>query len=426
MITRMDRDIGRLVDHLHARGLDRNTLILFVSDNGPHQEGGGDPVFFKSSGGLRGIKRDLYEGGIRVPMIARWVGTIPAGRVSNHPWAHWDMLPTLAELAGARAPDGLDGLSMTRALRGERAADARLLLLGVPRARLSAGRADGEVEGRAARRRHAARAVRPRRGSAGGAQRRGGESGRRRASRVVSADGAKPFGALAGCTGGCAMSIVESRWFARPETRTRPPRRPAVAMAPAATADRCGARRRPRTARASIHVRNSRRRGRARQAVLGDRIADVFDGNRVTAALRATGLSAWFISAVDERRLLGLRDARSSSPQTSGWRTCDPGCAESGNVLSGKRTMRAVRRERVRWWHRDHAEIRSRPASCARRLVAKPSRRQWPSSHPRRAAGTECGSRALPEAGSCHGAHLARASAPRGAMRARASAERTS
>jgi arylsulfatase A len=119
MITRMDRDIGRIVDHLHARGLDRNTLIMFISDNGPHQEGGGDPVFFKSNGGLRGIKRDLYEGGIRVPMIARWVGTIPAGRVSDYPWAHWDILPTLAELAGARAPDGLDGKSMTRALRGD-------------------------------------------------------------------------------------------------------------------------------------------------------------------------------------------------------------------------------------------------------------------------------------------------------------------
>ena len=119
MITRMDRDIGRIVDHLHARGMDRNTLILFISDNGPHQEGGGDPVFFKSSGGLRGIKRDLYEGGIRVPMIARWVGTIPAGRVSDAPWAHWDVLPTLAELAHARTPDGLDGKSMTRVLRGE-------------------------------------------------------------------------------------------------------------------------------------------------------------------------------------------------------------------------------------------------------------------------------------------------------------------
>jgi arylsulfatase A-like enzyme len=119
MIVRMDRDIGRIMDHLRARGLERNTLIMFISDNGPHQEGGADPVFFKSSGGLRGIKRDLYEGGIRVPMIARWVGTLPAGRVSDHAWAHWDVLPTLAELAGTRAPDGLDGISMLRALRGQ-------------------------------------------------------------------------------------------------------------------------------------------------------------------------------------------------------------------------------------------------------------------------------------------------------------------
>jgi len=119
MITRMDRDIGRLVDLLAARGLDRRTLILFTSDNGPHQEGGADPAFFNSSGGLRGIKRDMYEGGIRVPMIARWTGTVPAGRVSDHPWAHWDLLPTFAELAAATAPDGLDGMSMVRALRGQ-------------------------------------------------------------------------------------------------------------------------------------------------------------------------------------------------------------------------------------------------------------------------------------------------------------------
>ena len=106
MVTRMDRDIGRLVDQLRARGLDERTLILFTSDNGPHREGGADPAFFKSSGGLRGIKRDLYEGGIRVPLIARWTGTIPAGRESAHVWAHWDMLPTLAELAGARTLQG--------------------------------------------------------------------------------------------------------------------------------------------------------------------------------------------------------------------------------------------------------------------------------------------------------------------------------
>ena len=120
MIQRMDRDIGRLLDLLGERTLDRTTLVMFVSDNGPHQEGGADPAFFKSSGGLRGIKRDLYEGGIRVPMIARWTGTIPVGRVSGHAWAHWDMLPTLAELAGAKTPANIDGMSMARALRGER------------------------------------------------------------------------------------------------------------------------------------------------------------------------------------------------------------------------------------------------------------------------------------------------------------------
>jgi arylsulfatase A len=118
MITRMDRDIGRLLDLLRARGLERRTLVMFISDNGPHREGGGDPVFFKSSGGLRGIKRDLYEGGIRVPMIAQWPGTIPAGRVSDQVWAHWDVLPTLADIAGAAIPP-VDGLPMTRALRGE-------------------------------------------------------------------------------------------------------------------------------------------------------------------------------------------------------------------------------------------------------------------------------------------------------------------
>lgn len=120
MITRMDRDIGQLVDRLHARGLDRRTLVLVTSDNGPHQEGGGDPAFFQSSGGLRGIKRDLYEGGIRVPMIARWTGTIPAGRVTDYAAAHWDLFPTFAELAGAQPPAGLDGVSIAPTLRGKR------------------------------------------------------------------------------------------------------------------------------------------------------------------------------------------------------------------------------------------------------------------------------------------------------------------
>jgi arylsulfatase A-like enzyme len=122
MITRMDRDIGRILESLRSRGLENQTLVMFISDNGPHREGGADPQFFKSSGGLRGIKRDLYEGGIRVPMIARWVGTIPAGRVSGHVWAHWDMFPTIATFAGAKVPPGLDGLSMAQALRGEKQA----------------------------------------------------------------------------------------------------------------------------------------------------------------------------------------------------------------------------------------------------------------------------------------------------------------
>ncbi len=118
-ITRMDRDIGRLVELLRARGFEQRTLVMFISDNGPHREGGADPAFFTSAGPLRGIKRDLYEGGIRVPMIAQWPGTIPAGLTSDHPWAHWDVLPTLADVARAPIPPGLDGIPMTRALRGE-------------------------------------------------------------------------------------------------------------------------------------------------------------------------------------------------------------------------------------------------------------------------------------------------------------------
>lgn len=118
MITRMDADVGKILDALADAGQDRNTLILFTSDNGPHGEGGHDPNFFRSSGPLRGIKRDLYEGGIRVPMIARWPGRIRPGQVSDQVWAFWDVLPTLAEAAGAPCPAGLDGLSMLPALLG--------------------------------------------------------------------------------------------------------------------------------------------------------------------------------------------------------------------------------------------------------------------------------------------------------------------
>ena len=112
MITRMDGDIGKLMAKIKALGLDEKTVVMFSSDNGPHKEGGGDPAFFNASGPLRGYKRALYEGGIRVPMIARWPGKIEAGSVSGHISAFWDFLPTCCELAGVNAPEGIDGLSM--------------------------------------------------------------------------------------------------------------------------------------------------------------------------------------------------------------------------------------------------------------------------------------------------------------------------
>jgi arylsulfatase A-like enzyme len=118
MITRMDRDIGRLMEQLKKMDADRDTLVIFTSDNGPHQEGGHQSEFFKSSGPLRGIKRDLYEGGIRVPTIARWPGRVKAGAVSDQVWAFWDFLPTACELAGVETPKGLDGISMAPALLG--------------------------------------------------------------------------------------------------------------------------------------------------------------------------------------------------------------------------------------------------------------------------------------------------------------------
>ncbi len=118
MITRLDRDVGRLLDALAATGQDRDTLVLFTSDNGPHREGGHSPAFFESSGPLRGIKRDLFEGGIRVPALAWWPGRIAPGSVSDHVWAFWDFLPTAAELCGAPPPEATDGISFLPALEG--------------------------------------------------------------------------------------------------------------------------------------------------------------------------------------------------------------------------------------------------------------------------------------------------------------------
>ncbi len=119
MVSRMDRDVGRLLDLLRERGIAENTVVFFTSDNGPHKAGGHDPEFFDSNGPLRGLKRDLYEGGIRVPMIACWPGKIAAGTVNDHVSAFWDFLPTCVELAGAEGVAGVDGLSMAPTLLGE-------------------------------------------------------------------------------------------------------------------------------------------------------------------------------------------------------------------------------------------------------------------------------------------------------------------
>jgi arylsulfatase A len=119
MMTKVDEDTGRLLDLLKELGIDDNTIIMFSSDNGPHQEGGHKPDFFNSSGGFRGHKRDLYEGGIRTAMIARWPGKIAPGTTSKHISAHWDVFPTTCYIAGAPTPDGLDGISFLPTLTGK-------------------------------------------------------------------------------------------------------------------------------------------------------------------------------------------------------------------------------------------------------------------------------------------------------------------
>ena len=118
MITRMDRDMGRLIALLRELGIDRRTLVFFTSDNGAHSEGGHKHEYFDSSGPLRGYKRDLYEGGIRVPGIAWWPGVIEPGRVSSEPLAFWDFLPTACELAGVSPPKDTDGISFVPTLYG--------------------------------------------------------------------------------------------------------------------------------------------------------------------------------------------------------------------------------------------------------------------------------------------------------------------
>ena len=120
MVTRLDWEVGQIMAELKALGIDGNTLVIFTSDNGAHSAGGHSSANFNSSGGLRGEKRDLYEGGVRVPTVARWPGRIAPGTRSDHISAFWDFLPTAAELAGVSdLPDGIDGISFLPTLLGE-------------------------------------------------------------------------------------------------------------------------------------------------------------------------------------------------------------------------------------------------------------------------------------------------------------------
>jgi arylsulfatase A-like enzyme len=119
MVEHLDHGVGEVLDLLKELGIDNNTLVIFTSDNGPHSEGGHRPEFWNSNGPLRGQKRDLYEGGIRVPFLTRWPGRIKPHTTSDHISAFWDMLPTFCDMAGVNAPDSIDGISLLPTLLGK-------------------------------------------------------------------------------------------------------------------------------------------------------------------------------------------------------------------------------------------------------------------------------------------------------------------
>ncbi|MFV0323271.1 MAG: arylsulfatase [Bacteroides xylanisolvens] len=131
MITRLDYYVGEVLKKLKEKGLDENTLVIFSSDNGPHEEGGADPIFFGRDGKLRGLKRQCHEGGIRIPFIARWPGHIPAGKVNDHICAFYDLMPTFCEVIGIKdyekkygnkekEVDYFDGISFAPTLLGKK------------------------------------------------------------------------------------------------------------------------------------------------------------------------------------------------------------------------------------------------------------------------------------------------------------------
>lgn len=130
MITRLDKQVGEILQLLKSKGLDDNTVVIFTSDNGPHEEGGADPSFFNRDGLLRGIKRATYEGGIRIPFIVRWPKKVQGGTINDHQFAFYDLMPTFCDIAGIRnyekkyrnkslANDYFDGISIYPTLTGD-------------------------------------------------------------------------------------------------------------------------------------------------------------------------------------------------------------------------------------------------------------------------------------------------------------------
>jgi len=119
LINQLDDYVGEILAKLEELGLEDNTIIIFASDNGPHLEGGADPDYFNSNGPLKGYKRDLYEGGIRTPMLVRWPGVVTPGSKTSHISAFWDIMPTLADITDTNPPKSIDGISFLPTLIGK-------------------------------------------------------------------------------------------------------------------------------------------------------------------------------------------------------------------------------------------------------------------------------------------------------------------
>lgn len=120
MVSMIDADVGKILEKVKQLGLDSNTIVFFTSDNGPCDSRLHDTEFFASSGIHKGVKRDMYEGGLRIPMIVRWPGNISPGSVSDAVWAFWDFLPTAADIAGIPFENNTDGISVLPSILGEK------------------------------------------------------------------------------------------------------------------------------------------------------------------------------------------------------------------------------------------------------------------------------------------------------------------